>query len=349
MIFSLGFLIAGLLSLLFLPAFWRRAMRLSMRRLEMLTPLSMAEVLAERDQLRAHAAVELRRVEQKLEAAQQDRARAMSEIGRRAGIIARLEGVLERFSTAEHVREAELRSAWAELALLHADSLDLTSRLRKTDEDLLSLRVSQASLQSQYDALRLEKTALEASLEELRSQEQGLRQALVAIQRELDAKDALARQWATERDAFRDQAEKALARGDQLAAAMEEQRARMLALETSERLERRARLSAEKDLEVVTNKVIADARAVAAQPSVSQGSRRLAFDAASASIHAASPEAGSAWAADQAPASLPPLRPAASATGGGAVMDEDLQPEAGATQDQINILRVRAGLRAAAN
>ena len=123
----------------------------------------------------------------------------------------------------------------------------------------------------------------------------------------------------------------------------------MLALETSERLERRARLSAEKDLEVVTNKVIADARAVAAQPSVSQGSRRLAFDAAPASIHAASPEAGSAWAADQAPASLPPLRPAASATGGGAVMDEDLQPEAGATQDQINILRVRAGLRAAAN
>ena len=48
MIFALGFLLCGLLALLILPAFWRRAMRLSTRRLEMLMPLSMDEVLAQR-------------------------------------------------------------------------------------------------------------------------------------------------------------------------------------------------------------------------------------------------------------------------------------------------------------
>ncbi len=48
MIFALGFLCAGLLTLLFLPAFWRRAMTLSRRQIEMQIPLSMAEVVAER-------------------------------------------------------------------------------------------------------------------------------------------------------------------------------------------------------------------------------------------------------------------------------------------------------------
>ncbi|MBI5012898.1 MAG: hypothetical protein HZC06_09325, partial [Methylocystis sp.] len=41
MYFALGFLVAGLFALMFLPAFWRRALRLSMRRLQMLAPMSM--------------------------------------------------------------------------------------------------------------------------------------------------------------------------------------------------------------------------------------------------------------------------------------------------------------------
>ena len=53
MVFALGFLLCGLLTLLFLPAFWRRAVRLSVRRVEMQMPLSMSEIVAERDQLRA--------------------------------------------------------------------------------------------------------------------------------------------------------------------------------------------------------------------------------------------------------------------------------------------------------
>ncbi len=68
MIFMLGALSAGLLALLMLPAFWRRALRLTRRRLEMLMPLSMDEVVAERDLLRAEFAAEHRRLEQRMEA-----------------------------------------------------------------------------------------------------------------------------------------------------------------------------------------------------------------------------------------------------------------------------------------
>ena len=60
MIFMLGALSAGLLALLMLPAFWRRALRLTRRRLEMLMPLSMDEVVAERDLLRAEFAADKR-------------------------------------------------------------------------------------------------------------------------------------------------------------------------------------------------------------------------------------------------------------------------------------------------
>src|SRR5208283_727686 len=57
MYFALGFLIAGLLMLMAMPAFWRRAMRLSMRRLQLLAPLSREDAIAERDLLRAEFAV----------------------------------------------------------------------------------------------------------------------------------------------------------------------------------------------------------------------------------------------------------------------------------------------------
>jgi chromosome segregation ATPase len=94
MIFALGFFVAGLLALLFLPAVQRRAAGPAARRLEMLLPLSMEEIVAERDQLRAEFAVGQRRIERKLEAAADAQAIHMGEIGRQAAAILQLQGEL---------------------------------------------------------------------------------------------------------------------------------------------------------------------------------------------------------------------------------------------------------------
>ena len=87
MLFALGFLVASLIALAAAPAFWRRAIRLSTRRLEMQLPLSAEEILASRDLLRAEFAIEKRQLEQKAKALNQVHAADMAELGRRAAII----------------------------------------------------------------------------------------------------------------------------------------------------------------------------------------------------------------------------------------------------------------------
>ncbi|MGC2051251.1 MAG: hypothetical protein WA636_07150, partial [Methylovirgula sp.] len=84
MIFALGFLFAGLVALAFAPAFWRRANRLTRRRLEMQVPLSVQEILAERDQLRAEFAVGQRRLELRVAEINRAHAADRGELGRRA-------------------------------------------------------------------------------------------------------------------------------------------------------------------------------------------------------------------------------------------------------------------------
>ncbi|MBI4045656.1 MAG: hypothetical protein HY371_02455, partial [Devosia nanyangense] len=51
MYFALGLLIAALLALAIMPAIWKRAVRLTKRRIEAATPMSMAEFRADKDQL----------------------------------------------------------------------------------------------------------------------------------------------------------------------------------------------------------------------------------------------------------------------------------------------------------
>lgn len=82
--FALGCIVTALAALAFAPLFWRRALRLTRRRLQLQVPLSMQEILAERDQLRAEFAVERLRIEQAMDRIEGSKAADMAEIGRRA-------------------------------------------------------------------------------------------------------------------------------------------------------------------------------------------------------------------------------------------------------------------------
>src|ERR1700741_407746 len=82
MYFVAGLLVAGLVMMLILPAFWRRALRLSARRARLLTPLSVNEAIAERDQLRAEHAVARRLLERRIDDLQTELALKRADLGR---------------------------------------------------------------------------------------------------------------------------------------------------------------------------------------------------------------------------------------------------------------------------
>jgi chromosome segregation ATPase len=121
MILALGFLFAGLLALAFAPAFWRRANRLTRRRLETQVPLSVQEILAERDQLRAEFAVEQRRLELRLAQTNVAHAADRGELGRRAAEISALQDELAQRAQETHDHSNALAQAEAALSQMSAE------------------------------------------------------------------------------------------------------------------------------------------------------------------------------------------------------------------------------------
>ncbi|GAB2184530.1 hypothetical protein [Roseibium sp. LAB1] len=79
---ALGFCTAGLIGLAILPAFYRRAARLTEEALRAVNPTSYAEVRAAQDQERARHAVELRRVEKRLDSEREKAAKYLLEATR---------------------------------------------------------------------------------------------------------------------------------------------------------------------------------------------------------------------------------------------------------------------------
>ena len=82
MFVALGFLLAGLVALLLTPPLWRRAVRLTTRRLEATMPMTVADIQADKDHQRAEFAVQLRQMEMAYEKAREKAARHLVERNR---------------------------------------------------------------------------------------------------------------------------------------------------------------------------------------------------------------------------------------------------------------------------
>lgn len=186
MYFALGFLVAGLLTLLFLPAFWRRAMRLSMRRLQMLAPMSMEEVIAERDLLRAEFAIRERRMEQEMEALKASKAFDLAAIGRHAARIAQAEAELKKAEADNRDMALALSEAQKVLAertdLLRSTELALIEMTERADRDVERLRL----LESDKEELGREKEAQYSRVVAHEAKIGALHEQTARLQRELE-------------------------------------------------------------------------------------------------------------------------------------------------------------------
>src|SRR6267142_4295663 len=90
MFVGIGFLVAGLLVIGVIPLVHARAVRLTQRRLEALTPLSMAEIQADKEQLRAEFAMSTRRLEMSVEQMKAKTSSQLAEIGKKSEAVGRL-------------------------------------------------------------------------------------------------------------------------------------------------------------------------------------------------------------------------------------------------------------------
>ncbi len=110
MFFGGGFLVAGLLALVLISFVHRRAVRLTQRRLEDAIPVSLTEIQADKDRLRAEFAMSARRLEMTVEQLKAKATSQLGEIARKSEAIAKLKAQLVEKTAANDELEARLKS-----------------------------------------------------------------------------------------------------------------------------------------------------------------------------------------------------------------------------------------------
>src|SRR6201984_1710322 len=87
---AIGCLVSMLFGLMIVPLVHNRAVRLTTRRLEAATPLSMAEIQADKAQLRAGFAMSARRLEMSVEQLKNKTTSQLAELGKKSDAINRM-------------------------------------------------------------------------------------------------------------------------------------------------------------------------------------------------------------------------------------------------------------------
>jgi len=140
--FLLGFLCAVFLVALIAPAYRRRAVTLTRRRIESALPLTLAEIQADKDRLRAEHAMSVRKLEMDVKALRE----------KAAGQVVEIANVRKALTNLEAKHEGQGRE-FAELAARHAA---ITEELQKREAQLQAMSQKYAATEKTADARLLE-------------------------------------------------------------------------------------------------------------------------------------------------------------------------------------------------
>jgi chromosome segregation ATPase len=178
MYFGIGFLIAGLIGLVLIPLVHNRAVRLTMRKLEAATPLSMAEIQADKDQLRAEFAMSTRRLEMSVEQLKSKSTNQLAELSKKSDAINRL--------------KIELGEKTATIFALEARDKALRDQLRATEEEFAVKTSAMLEAQRALSEKEAELAKLLGELDERSSTAESQKVEIVALKTQVDAlKDRL--------------------------------------------------------------------------------------------------------------------------------------------------------------
>ncbi|MET0705634.1 MAG: hypothetical protein ABWY82_02140 [Tardiphaga sp.] len=136
MYLAIGFLVSMLFGLMIVPLVHNRAVRLTTRRLEAATPLSMAEIQADKDQLRAEFAMSARRLEMSVEQLKNKTTSQLAELGKKTDAINRMKIELGEKNATIFSLEARERAVKEQLRATEEEFAAKTEMLRNAEHAL---------------------------------------------------------------------------------------------------------------------------------------------------------------------------------------------------------------------
>jgi chromosome segregation ATPase len=136
MYLAIGFLVAMLLGLTIVPLVHNRAVRLTTRRMEAATPLSMAEIQADKDQLRAEFAMSARRLEMSVDQLKHKTTSQLAELGKKTDAINRMKLELGEKNATIFALEAREKAVKEQLRATEEEFAAKTEALRQAEKAL---------------------------------------------------------------------------------------------------------------------------------------------------------------------------------------------------------------------
>lgn len=202
--FILGFLCAAFLALMVAPAIWRRAVALTRKRIEASVPLTMDEIQADKDRLRAEFAMSTRRLEMSLKSFREKASEQIVEINRNRDELKRIAEERDEKNAAVtqmETRAAELRT---ELRQREEQLQRLTDRLGEHERMLGERAIELEKLGRMYDEASFSASSRQIEIVAQESKLEKLTDDVATLRNERKEADRRVREVVAEHKAARD-------------------------------------------------------------------------------------------------------------------------------------------------
>jgi chromosome segregation ATPase len=170
MYLAIGFLVSMLFGLMIVPLVHNRAVRLTTKRLEAATPLSMAEIQADKDQLRAEFAMSARRLEMSVEQLKNKTSSQLADLGKKSDAINRLKIELGEKNAAIFSLEAREKALKDQLRATEEEFTTKTQLLRTAEQQFSDKQTELAKLNSELSERSMTAESRQIELVAVRSQ-----------------------------------------------------------------------------------------------------------------------------------------------------------------------------------
>ena len=183
MYFGIGFLVAALLALMFFPLVHRRAVRLTVKRLEAATPLTIAEIRADKDQLRAEFAMSTRRLELSVEQLKARATSQLAELGKKTDAINQMKKELGEKTAAYFALEARDKALADQLRATEQEFALKTGALREAERALSDKEAELAKLVGELGDQSIASDSQRVELAALRTQVEAMKVSVAGYER----------------------------------------------------------------------------------------------------------------------------------------------------------------------